>query len=40
LFDLKSDPFEQHDLSVSNPEQLAAMVRLWDQYDDQNGVVY
>jgi arylsulfatase A-like enzyme len=40
LFDLEADPFEQHDLSASNPEQLAVMKRLWDQYDERNGVVY
>jgi hypothetical protein len=27
-------------LSASNPEQLASMERLWEQYDEQNGVVY
>jgi arylsulfatase A-like enzyme len=40
LFNLATDPFEQHDLSASNPEQLAAMQRLWEQYDAENGVVY
>jgi arylsulfatase len=40
LFDLATDPFEQHDLSGSNPEQLAAMERLWEEYDAENGVVY
>ncbi|HEY3516940.1 MAG TPA: sulfatase-like hydrolase/transferase [Gammaproteobacteria bacterium] len=40
LFDLEADPFEQHDLSTSNPAQLAVMERLWEQYDDQNGVIY
>jgi arylsulfatase len=40
LFNLASDPSEQHDLSASNPEQLAAMERLWERYDEENGVVY
>jgi arylsulfatase len=40
LFNLASDPFEQRDLSASSPEQLAVMERLWDQYDEENGVVY
>ncbi len=40
LFDLAADPFEQHDLSSSNPEQLATMERLWERYDEENGVVY
>jgi arylsulfatase len=40
LFDLATDPFEQRDLSDSNPERLAAMQALWDRYDEENGVVY
>ena len=40
LFNLAADPSEQHDLSASNPEQLAAMERLWERYDEENGVVY
>jgi arylsulfatase len=40
LFDLATDPFEQRDLSAHNPEKLAAMERLWEQYDEENGVVY
>ena len=40
LFDLAADPFEQNDLSSSNPEQLATMERLWERYDEENGVVY
>ncbi len=40
LFDLAADPFEQHDLSESNPERLAAMLALWERYDDENGVIY
>jgi len=31
LFDLAADPFEQHDLSSSNPERLATMERLWER---------
>jgi arylsulfatase len=40
LFNLADDPFEQRDLSKSNPEQLQRMLALWDQYDEENGVVY
>jgi arylsulfatase len=40
LFDLAADPFEQHDLSASNPERLAVMEQLWEQYVAENGVVY
>jgi arylsulfatase len=40
LFNLAADPFEQHDLSASNPEQLAHMLGRWDQYDEDSGVIY
>lgn len=40
LFDLSADPFEQYDLSESNSERLAAMLALWERYDEENGVVY
>jgi arylsulfatase A-like enzyme len=40
LFDLAADPFEQHDLSSANPDRLAAMERLWERYEQENGVVY
>jgi arylsulfatase len=40
LFDLAADPSEQHDLSSSNPEQLAAMQAAWERYDTENGIVY
>ena len=40
LFDLKSDPFEQHDLSASDEEQLARMQTLWERYDADHGVIY
>ncbi len=40
LFDLAADPSEQHDLSESDPAQLAAMQALWDRYAEENGVIY
>jgi arylsulfatase len=40
LFDLAADPFEQHDLSASDPQRLAAMQQLWERYDAENGVIY
>jgi arylsulfatase len=40
LFNLAADPFEQHDLSASNPGQLAHMLGRWDQYDEDRGVIY
>ena len=40
LFDIKKDPFEQHDLSASQPEQFARLQREWDKYAAANGVIY
>jgi arylsulfatase A-like enzyme len=40
LFDLATDPFEQRDLTASNPEQLAVMQAAWERYDEENGIVY
>ncbi len=40
LFDLATDPFEQHDESSVQPAQLALMERLWQRYDEENGVIY
>ena len=40
LFNLAADPFEQHDLSANDPEQLAHMLGRWDQYDEEAGVIY
>jgi arylsulfatase len=40
LFDLAGDPFEQHDLSASNPDALKRMIALWDRYEQENGVIY
>jgi arylsulfatase A-like enzyme len=40
LFNLAEDIIEQNDLAVSNPEKLAAMILLWDRYDEESGVIY
>jgi arylsulfatase len=40
LFNLADDPFEQNDLSASLPDKFAQMLTLWDQYAEQNGVIY
>lgn len=40
LFDIKQDPFEQHDLSASQPEVFARLQREWDAYAALNGVIY
>ena len=39
LFDLRRDPAEMNDLSGDNPEKLAEMVALWEQYEADNGVL-
>lgn len=40
LFDISRDPFEQHDLSASEPEKYAQLQREWDRYARENGVIY
>jgi arylsulfatase len=40
LFNVAKDPFEQHDLSTSEPAQYAHMQGEWDKYAAQNGVIY
>jgi arylsulfatase len=39
LFHLRDDPAELHDLSASQPEKRAALLKLWDEYVKQNGVI-
>ncbi len=39
LFNLKDDPAEMHDLSAKHPEKREALLKLWDGYVKQNGVV-
>jgi arylsulfatase len=39
LFNLKHDPAEMSDLSAEEPEKRAAMIRLWDEYVTENGVI-
>jgi arylsulfatase len=39
LFDLSKDPAEIHDLSAEQPDKLAEMVTLWEQYKEENGVL-
>ena len=39
LYDLSTDPGETRNLAVQHPERLARMVRAWDEYAHQNGVV-
>ena len=40
LFDIASDPAEQHDLSAVEPEMLERLVAAWERYDEENGVIY
>jgi len=39
LFDLKRDPGEVHDLAAEQPERLERMVRMWDRYVLETGVI-
>ncbi len=39
LFNLREDPRELHDLSKQHPDQLKAMLALWDEYVKTNGVI-
>jgi arylsulfatase len=39
LFNLRNDPAESKDLSKHEPERTKAMLALWDQYAEQNGVI-
>jgi arylsulfatase A-like enzyme len=40
LYNVAQDPSEQHDLSQSMPDKLAAMIANWDIYAKTNGVIY
>jgi arylsulfatase A-like enzyme len=39
LFNLRDDPAEMHDLSTKHPEKHAALLKLWEEYVIQNGVI-
>jgi arylsulfatase len=39
LYNLAKDPSEQNDLAGQNPEKLAEMTRLWENYARDNGVI-
>jgi arylsulfatase len=40
LFNIAEDPYEQHDLAQSKPDEFARMLALWDEYATANGVIY
>ncbi|WP_460130509.1 arylsulfatase [Pseudomonas sp. H1_D05] len=39
LYDLSSDPGEIHDLALSRPEKLSALIGHWQQYVEETGVI-
>ncbi|MEO6637268.1 MAG: arylsulfatase [Ginsengibacter sp.] len=39
LFDMEKDPTESHDLSKQNPQVYQEMLRHWDDYVKDNGVI-
>jgi arylsulfatase A-like enzyme len=39
LFNLEIDPAEMNDLSDRDPERVARMVAMWEQYKEDNGVL-
>ena len=39
LFNLADDPTEQHNLAATNPQLLAELTTLWDQWAEENGVI-
>jgi arylsulfatase len=39
LFDIEADPGEVNNMARSNPEQLAKMVKDWNSYATDKGVV-
>jgi arylsulfatase len=40
LFNLATDPAEQHDASAAEPERLAQLIAAWERYEAENGVIY
>ena len=39
LYNIARDPGEANNVAASEPEQLAAMLKLWDEYSAANGVI-
>ena len=39
LFNLDNDPTELYDLSADEPEKLAELAALWDQWAEENDVL-
>ena len=40
LFDLARDPGETKDLHADNPEQLQRLLKMWDEYEMEVGIIY
>jgi arylsulfatase len=40
LFDLSNDPGETTDLHSTQPERMQDMVRMWDEYEREVGIIY
>jgi len=40
LFNLADDPNEQVELGAEMPDKLAQMITLWEQYEEDNGLIY
>jgi arylsulfatase len=40
LFDLSIDPGETKDLHATNPEQLGRLMKMWDEYEEEVGIIY
>jgi len=39
LYDLAADPAERIDVAADHAERLQSMIRLWERYADENGVI-
>jgi arylsulfatase len=40
LFDLESDPGETKDLSFDNPQEMQRLLKLWEAYENDVGIIY
>ena len=40
LFNLASDPGETTDLHADNPKQLQSLLKMWDEYEKEVGIIY
>jgi arylsulfatase len=40
LFDLADDPGETKGLHADNPKQLQRLLKVWDEYEEEVGIIY